>query len=234
MPERPRVIRAVTVDLDDTLFPQSAWLSGAWRAVAAAAGRHGLSETDLLAALEDIALEGSDRGRIIDRALERVGGQGSFVGELVEAFTTHAPARLETYPGVLEALARLAEAEVPVAIVTDGNPVIQRAKVAALGLTSSGLVAALVISDEIGGRQTRKPHPAAFLEALSRLGRTPGETVHIGDRPEKDCAGAAVAGMRSIRVLTGEYATRAHPSGCPLPWLTVASFADAVDAILSE
>jgi hypothetical protein len=38
------------------------------------------------------------------------------------------------------------------------------------------------------------------------LGVGPHEALFVGDRPDKDVAGAAAAGMRSIRVLTGEYA----------------------------
>jgi putative hydrolase of the HAD superfamily len=34
----------------------------------------------------------------------------------------------------------------------------------------------------------------------------PQEALFVGDRPDKDVAGAAAAGMACIRVLTGEYA----------------------------
>jgi hypothetical protein len=62
---------AVTVDLDDTLFPQREVLDGAWHEVAATGASMGAPERPLLAALTDVASEGSDRGRIIDRALQR-------------------------------------------------------------------------------------------------------------------------------------------------------------------
>jgi HAD superfamily hydrolase (TIGR01509 family) len=222
---------AVTVDLDDTLFPQSSWLEGAWCAVAATAGRHGLPVDTMLAALTTVAAQGSDRGQIIDTALAEVGGDPQLVPELVAAFTGHAPATLPFYPGTADGLRRLRASGASVAVVTDGNPVIQAAKVRALGLAD--LVDAIVISDELGGRAMRKPHPAVFVEALRRLGAAAADAVHIGDRPGKDCAGAAAAGLRCIRVLTGEYAGVPAAPAVPAPWREVAAFSDAVDLLLA-
>jgi len=226
-PEAP--VTGVTVDLDDTLYPQAAWLDGAWRAVAATGGRHGVDPVRLLAALRSVAAEGSDRGRIIDRSLALVGGAGLPVAPLAAAFAQHAPEHLDCYPGVREALGRL-RAQVPVVVVTDGAPAGQRAKLRALGL--EGAVDAVVISDEIGGRRARKPDPRPFRAALRALDAEPGQAVHVGDRPAKDVIGAAAAGMRAVRVRTGEYAgvpdDPAHPA-----WRTVDSFVAAVDAVLA-
>lgn len=226
---------AVTIDLDDTLFPQRDFLDGAWRAVAAAGARYGADEASLLVALREIAAEGSDRGQIIDRALRRCPvpvpapgpgrGPAVMLPELVDAFRSHRPARLTAYPGVVRALARL-RAVVPVALVTDGDPAIQRAKLAALGLAQA--FDATVISDELG-REFRKPNPAPFLAALEVIGVLPSRAVHVGDRPDKDVAGPHEVGMAAIRVRTGEYATT--PDGEPRPDLTFPDAAAALDAI---
>ena len=131
----------------------------------------GCPPTDVEAALAEVAAEGSDRGTIIDRALLLVGVAPErlrlVVPPLVEAFTTFAPDRLDCYPGVVTALARL-RSRVPLACITDGTPAVQRAKLAALGLTDAFDV--VVISDALGGRHLRKPHPAPFHAALARLG----------------------------------------------------------------
>src|SRR3954453_2736066 len=201
-------IRAVTVDLDDTLYPQSAYLNAAWESVAERGAELGLPAADLLAALAAISAEGSDKGTIIDRALLAVGVAPErlrlFVPALVETFGGFAPRTLPCFPGVRDALAML-RSPVPLACIPDGNPRGQRAKLAALGLSSS--FDAVVVSDELGGRHLRKPHPAAFRAALGRLGAGAGGAVHIGDRPSKDVDGTARVGMRCIRVLTGEYAS---------------------------
>jgi HAD superfamily hydrolase (TIGR01509 family) len=221
-----RPVRGVTVDLDDTLFPQASWLTGAWRTVAEAAGRHGLPVEATRLALVERAAAGSDRGGIIDAALAQVGGDPALVPALVAAFTGHAPEHLDLYPGAADGLRRLRAAGLPLVVVTDGNPTVQDGKLRALGLLE--LVDAVVVSDRLGGRATRKPHPAPFLEALRRLGVPADDAVHVGDRPAKDCAGAAAVGMRCIRVRTGEYA---HVAGGPEP--TTSTFAEAVDLLLA-
>lgn len=221
-------VRAVTVDLDDTLFPQKQWLDGAWETVAARAGSLGLDGSQLLSALVAVAAEGSDRGRIIDRALLRVGvDPGPYVDTLVDAFLGHAPERLRPYPGSRPALARL-RATVRVVLLTDGDPRVQRAKLAALRLDRA--LDGVVVSDELGGRSVRKPSPVPFLAALDLLQLPANRVVHIGDRPAKDVAGAQGVGMRCVRVRTGEYAGLPDPPGLR-PWRTVGAFADAVDLL---
>lgn len=222
-------VRAVTVDLDDTLYPQSDFLDGAWRAVAARGADLGVDPVRFLAALRGVAAEGSDRGRIVDRALALVGAADRPVAPLVAVFAAHTPERLEPFPGVVEALARL-RAAVPVAVVTDGAPAGQRAKLRALGLAEA--VDAVVVSDELGGRAARKPDPRPFRAALAALGADPATTVHVGDRPGKDMLGATGAGMRAVRVRTGEYADLPDDPAWPA-WRTVDSFAAAVDELLA-
>lgn len=217
-------VAAVLVDLDDTLFPQRDWLVGAWQAVARAAAAYGLPARSFAATLGEVARGGSDRGRIIDRALAAAGRPDVPVAPLVAAFHGHAPAVLRPYPGVPQALARL-RARVPVGLVTDGEPAVQHGKVAALGL--AGAFDTVVFSDRLG-RGHRKPHPAPFLAALAELGVPPGAAVHIGDRPDKDVAGAVAAGLRAVRVRTGEYAGQPDP---PATWMAATSFPAAVDRI---
>jgi putative hydrolase of the HAD superfamily len=233
VPIAEAAIAAVTVDLDDTLFPQAAWLDGAWEAVAAAGGTLGLDAAALHDRLVAIAAAGSDGGRIIDRALVAIGCSEvdlpAITPGLLAAFRAHAPERLECYPGVVAALTAL-RASVPVACITDGDPHIQRAKLRALGLSDA--FDAVVFSDELG-RQFRKPHPAPFLRALDLLGVDAGQAVHVGDRPAKDVAGPGSVGMRALRVRTGEYADLPDDAGGATPWQTFADAASALSALAS-
>jgi putative hydrolase of the HAD superfamily len=221
------LIAAVLFDLDDTLFLQAEWLSGAWSAVAATAQAEGLDSAALLDALVAIAAEGSDRGRIIDRALAAVGAEGIDVAPLLASFRAHAPETLPLLPGVRDGLDELRR-QVPIGLVSDGDPSIQGAKLRALGLADAFDV--VVLSDELG-RELRKPHPAPFLAALEALGVEPGTAVFVGDRPAKDVAGAIAVGMRAIRVQGGE-----HTASPDLPgtWRTVAHVGAAIEVLLAE
>nr|WP_237419075.1 HAD family hydrolase [Kitasatospora sp. SID7827] len=220
------------LDLDDTLYPQAAFLAAAWDAVAAAAPAD--LRAPLRAALARVCARGSDRGRIVDRALEQLGLPGDeLAAELVEAFRAFRPVRLDPYPGVADRLARLAET-VPLVLLTDGNPAQQRAKLAATGLAP--LLPLVVCTDELpGGRAARKPAPDGFRRALALLGRdpggelAPGEVLMVGDRPDKDVAGAARLGIPVIRVRQGEYRERPDEGS---EFASVASVAEALDLVL--
>jgi putative hydrolase of the HAD superfamily len=220
------MIDAVLLDLDDTCFDQREFLAGAFGAVARQAGELGVDEDRLRDALETIAAAGSDRGRIIDQALQAVGARVP-VEPLVDAFRSYRPARLSPYPGVRESLGRMRRVA-PVGLVTNGEPAGQRAKLAALGLDDAFDV--VVFSDELG-RSFRKPHPAPFLQALRLLDADPGRSFFIGDHPDRDVAGAQHAGMRAIRVQTGEYASRPD---VVTPWRTAHDAATALTILLAE
>jgi REG-2-like HAD superfamily hydrolase len=54
---------------------------------------------------------------------------------------------------------------------------------------------AIVISAE---EQLEKPDPRMFLRACARLGVEPGATVHLGNDPDEDVAGATSAGCAAL------------------------------------
>ena len=218
-------IDAVLLDLDDTIYPQSAWLSGAWEDIARAASALGADGEALCRALHAEAAHGSDRGRIIDGALAAIGADDVPVGPLVDVFRRHRPGRLWPYPGAGEALQFLMS-RVRVALVTDGDPAVQRGKLRALHLEHA--FDAVVLSDELG-RSFRKPHPAPLLRAAMALGVDRRACVVIGDRPAKDVAAAAAARMRAVRVRTGEYGR--YPD-VPRPWRAARDLTQAVRQIL--
>lgn len=220
------MIAAVLFDLDDTLYEQQRWLAPAWEAVAAAAVPYGIDGAALRRELVAVAAGGSDRGRIIDRALARLQPAADVpLAPLLAAFRASAPQRLPLYAGVREALRALRD-EVPIGLVTDGDVTLQRAKLRLLALDDAFDV--VVLSDELG-RERRKPHPAPFTAALAALGVRPQDAVHVGDRPDKDVRGAVAVGMRAIRVRTGEYA--ALPDD-PAPWRSASGVPEAVAMLL--
>jgi FMN phosphatase YigB (HAD superfamily) len=220
----------VVVDLDDTLYPQADYLASATTAVGAAAELAGLDGAAVRAALRGELAAGSDAGGTIDRALLAVGVGAAelpdHVPALVAAFTKHSPRRLSPYPGVEEALRALGAA-VPLACLTDGNPVIQSAKLAATGL--GPLLPVVVVTDALGGRAVRKPHPTGILAVAARLGVPPDRLLVIGDRPGKDVAVAAAVGARAVRVRQGEYASAPD---LPRAWAVTDTFPEAADLAL--
>ena len=106
----------------------------------------------------------------------------------------------------------LKEKGIKVGIITDGRPNGQRAKILALGLLS--LVDDVIITDELGGEQFRKPCDIAF-RIMQRKWQIPfGEMIYVGDNPAKDFAAPRQLGMKSLQFYceNGLYSKKAD---CP-------------------
>jgi HAD superfamily hydrolase (TIGR01549 family) len=94
--------------------------------------------------------------------------------------------QVDLYPDVPQALARLA-ARFPIAALTNGNADLNR-----IGLHEH-------FEFQLGAREhgCAKPDPGIFLAACERLGCAPHEVLHIGDDPDLDVVGARRAGLRA-------------------------------------
>lgn len=194
------MIRALLLDMDDTLYDESAYVASGFREVARElAGWSGVAEEEIEAFLQ-AELARSGRGRIFDAALAAFGQSGAGrVEALVARYRGHRP-RIALFPDAAALLDRL-RPRYRVAVVTDGLPSMQRKKFEALGL--AGRVDALVCNWEIGAP---KPDPRGFLLALRRLGVGAAEALIVGDRPDHDIAAARALGVRSVRLRRGRFA----------------------------
>jgi HAD superfamily hydrolase (TIGR01509 family) len=122
----------------------------------------------------------ADCTAVFNRALGSALTPGQYVGAL----------EFELLPGVEAALARLRAHGLALAVVANWDfSLHDHLRSHRLRTWFDGVV----VSGELG---VRKPDPAPFLAALERLGVEPGRTVHVGDHPPHDEAGARGAGMR--------------------------------------
>jgi putative hydrolase of the HAD superfamily len=195
--------RAILFDLDDTLYPYSGFVRSGFRAVARRlATERGLSPRLVLRVLR-AAWTSGNRGRELQVLCERLGLPASLVPPLVALMREHVPSlRLpQETREVLQTLRR----DWRIGIVTNGNPDIQRRKIAALGLEP--LVDAIVCARECGDGRG-KPAPAAFQAGLERLHASTATTVFVGNDRETDVAGADAAGLPVIHLVDGD-------SDCP-------------------
>lgn len=204
-------------DLDDTLFDQMHYLQGAFRAAADTCGTEFASR--LARAMVQVTEElGSSCGRIFDEALRReaVNLDDAAIRRMVGAFRAHQPEQLSCFPGVREGLVELSQ-RWPLGLITDGPVETQVAKLHALGIEP--LFSAVVLSDKIGGRTTRKPSPVPYRAALDTLGVRPERAVYVGDNPTKDFVGARALGMATVRIRTGEYRHLEAQPGHEADWV---------------
>jgi HAD superfamily hydrolase (TIGR01509 family) len=133
----------------------------------------------------------------------------------------------ETIPlveGARQAVERLIEAGLTVALVTSGDRGRVERELAAHGLDR--VFGVVVCGPDVA---RKKPHPEALLLALARLGVPPGSAVYVGDSPE-DVEMARNAGAWSIGV-PGRFPNVAALERSR-PDLLVPSLAHAVDALI--
>lgn len=225
-------VRAVTLDLDDTLWPfapigvRIERVLDDWLRTHAPETARRFPAAALRALRERLGGEhphlahdmGAMRRMTLERAFADSGGDAALVDTAYDVFFA-ARNEVECYPDSLDALARIA-ARVPVAAVTNGNADLQRI----------GLDHHFRFSLGPGEHGTAKPDASIFLAACTRLGCAPGEVLHVGDHIEMDVAGAMRAGLRSCWI-NRESRTWEHPTVTPdLQFETLAALADWLDA----
>ncbi|UUX95901.1 HAD family hydrolase [Aquabacterium sp. J223] len=192
-------VRAVTLDLDDTLWPVMPPLRRAeaalWAWLAEHAPRTAAQGPDAMAALR-AAVHADWPHRLHDltalrretlrRALVSAGEDEALAEPAFEVFFAERN-RVELYEDVPPALARLS-ARRPLLAVTNGN-----ADLARVGIDR--WFVGTVNAREVGAA---KPHRAIFEAACRRLSLPPAAVLHVGDDVALDVEGARAAGLQAV------------------------------------
>ena len=226
-------VRAITLDLDDTIWPiapvivRAEDVLGAWlqRHAPRTAARWPLDARralrDEVAAAHPHLAHDFTRQRMLalERMLAEAGDDPALVQPAFDAFFA-ARCEVEHYEDSLVALDRLA-ARVPLAALSNGNADLER-----IGLMH-------VFSFQLGAREHGAAKPAAsiFHAACERLGCEPAQVLHVGDDVEMDVLGAHHAGLRScwINRPDGDGTAREWPDAGIRPDLEVPSLAALAD-----
>ena len=179
-------VNAVVFDLDDTLYSEKDYVRSGYRAVAGYLGDESYSDK----------LWGYfEAGKpAIDALLDELGRQDE-KSVCLEVYREHKP-DIKLYPGVAEMICGFKDKGYKIGMITDGRPNGQRNKIAALGVDK--LIDDIIITDELGGAQFRKPCDIAFRIMQKRLGVPYKNMVYVGDNASKDFTACKELGMKGI------------------------------------
>ena len=175
--------RGVIFDLDDTLFNEKDYVRSGFRAVSESLGG-GYAEK-LWAYFE--------AGKPAVDALLRELGREAEAETALRVYRSHKPT-LRLDPRIADLIDRLRARGIKVGVITDGRPEGQRNKLEALGLKLDDVI----ITDELGGVQFRKPCDIAFRIMLTKWRLPPAEVVYVGDNPAKDFQAPRQLGMQTV------------------------------------
>jgi putative hydrolase of the HAD superfamily len=195
----PQTIAAISLDLDDTLWPVEPVIERAERLLHEWCEQHApgvakalppadfaLYRRALAAEVPGIAHDYTAlRLEALRRALRQHGEDHSLAQTALDVFLA-ARNEIEFFPDAIEALQRLSRRYRLVSL-SNGNADIERIGIA-------GYFSAIVNARSAG---CFKPDKRIFQAACESLGLPPQAILHVGDDPELDVRGAVNAGKRS-------------------------------------
>ena len=192
-------IRAITIDLDDTLWEVGPVIRKAESELWDWLGEHypaigeRYSPADVVDLRNEVVEEYRHRNHDLrflrKKVLARLAAGSGYGDDLVEdAFAVFDAARnrVQLFPDVEPALSLLAERYTVIAL-TNGN-----ANLEVIGIRH--LFDDVVTAADTG---VAKPARAIFAEAVKRAGVASEEALHVGDHPEIDVVGASAAGLKT-------------------------------------
>jgi putative hydrolase of the HAD superfamily len=202
-----RTVRALFLDVDDTLYSTSEFAAAARRAAMDAMIRHGLKMRleDAMSELGEVISEfGSNYPYHYDRFLRRLPeslvpdvNPAILVAAAVGAYHDTKYRSLFPFRDVPDVLQRIRKgSELIIGIITEGLEIKQAEKLVRLGVVPYLTPSAIFISDQIG---ISKPNRKLYQRACASVGVKPEEAIYVGDHPENDVAAAKDVGMIAVR-----------------------------------
>lgn len=182
-------IKAVIFDLDDTLYNEKEYVKCGYKAIAGILPWVDNVEKKLWEFFEN-------RKSAIDELLL---SEGIFTDELkwrcVHAYRSQIP-DICLKSDVKDLLVGLKSKGYQLGIITDGRPEGQHTKIRALTLEE--YVNFIIVTDELGGSEYRKPNVKAFEIMKKKMGVEYMQMCYVGDNIKKDFIAPEKLGIRAI------------------------------------
>lgn len=182
-------IDGIIFDLDDTLYSEKEYVKSGYDAIE----KEFLNIKNMSQKLWNAFLENRNA---IDYVLRK---EGLLTEEnkskALRVYRNHIP-DIHLYEGIERMLKQIDEDEKMIGLITDGRPTGQRNKIKVLNLEK--YIKEIIVTDELGGIEYRKPNPKAFELMNKRLKIPYEKMVYIGDNISKDFIAPEKLGMKTI------------------------------------
>lgn len=182
-------LKAVIFDMDDTLYGEKEYVRSGYQKIAQRIPQVEHAAEKLWKLFEE-------KKPAIDELFRQEGLESEELKKECLHIYRYQEPDIHLYPGVKELLKELRGEGYLLGVITDGRPEGQRAKIKALGLEE--LVDHILVTDEFGGPEFRKPNPIAFETMKEKLCVEYSEMCYVGDNIKKDFVSPEKLGMRSI------------------------------------
>lgn len=198
------MIKAVIFDLDNTLVNfmrvKRAAVDGAVEAMIDA-GLKSSKDDAVKRVFNMYDREGIEDQRVFDKMLVETYGEIDYriLAAGVVGYRRAKEGNMVLYPHVRQTIISLIRMGLKLGLVSDAPRMSAWSRLVALGLAS---FFDTVVANEDTGK--RKPDPAPFQLALSRLEVKPQEAIMIGDWAERDMVGAKALGMKTAFARYGD------------------------------
>lgn len=205
-----RAIRLVAFDLDNTLYDEGLYFTGAFKVIAPRlAAKSGWDaariEERLCATLRE---KGHHYHYLFTDVLAAIGlDPAADLADVLDLFRTVEP-QIEPFPGTRDLLADL-RGRYRLGMITSGMQRVQENKIRLLDI--GGYFEEIVYSSTL---PENKPGRLPFQRLLGSLGVAADAAVYVGDNPLFDFKGANELGMHTIRVRNPEFDTTDVPPEC--------------------
>jgi len=196
-------VKAVLFDLDNTLYDTQQYFIGAFESISKyVSSEYDLPEQKIYKTLGKLWQKKTSMYPYLFNDLLKLlqikQDNPEVIDALVRLFNGYA-GNIELYPDVLPTLQELRGRLYKLGIITDGTVERQKRKIELLKLEP--LFDVIIYTKEIES----KASPTPFLAALARLNVKAPDAYYIADNPLIDFKGAKEVGIKTIRILRGEY-----------------------------
>ena len=189
-------IRAVTIDLDETMLDRRATFQLFIRSQMARLNQffQDVDQDEFLNRVVELDRDGvTPKDEVFAGAARDFDLADEAAETLPRDFRSRFPDECVAFAQLDDVLSNLAESGYRLAIITNGSREIQQRKIDVMGIGPA--FDHIAISEVVG---VKKPHAEIFHRTLERLDVAPGEAVHVGDNPRSDIMGGKEAGLRTI------------------------------------